>query len=98
MLWMNILIFSVSFLAILVAVTRAHHDYKNCEDEMEEKWRTLASVVVAEALERETGARGVRSSLLNHIEDAFFELYSHPEGGKKIVLNKSGEKITWKIE
>jgi hypothetical protein len=51
MLWMNILIFSVSFLAILVAVTRAHLDYKNCEDEMEEKWRTLASVVVAEALE-----------------------------------------------
>lgn len=54
--------------------------------------------IIKGALEMETGARGLRTSLTRYIEDAFFELYSSKTQKKKeIIVFLDKDKIAWKI-
>jgi len=55
--------------------------------------------IVDEAYEKGIGARGLKSFLLEYIEDACFEIYSKKSGNKSIIifLDTDGE-INWKIE
>ncbi|EAY27915.1 AAA family ATPase [Microscilla marina] len=54
--------------------------------------------IVDQAIEMETGARGLRTSLFGYIEDACFELYSHLEQqNTKIHLFLEKDKIQWEI-
>lgn len=54
--------------------------------------------IVDQAVEMETGARGLRTSLFSYIEDACFDLYSHPEKqDTQIQLFLGKDKIEWKI-
>ncbi|MEM7373256.1 MAG: AAA family ATPase [Bacteroidota bacterium] len=55
--------------------------------------------ITEEALERETGARGLKSSLYSYIEDACFDLYSTPSTKKRIIhLYIEGGDIQWGIK
>jgi len=55
--------------------------------------------VVADAIEKETGARGLRSALFGYIEDACFMLYSKPKKKKRtIALRLEKSEIKWKLE
>jgi len=55
--------------------------------------------IVDQAVAMETGARGLRTSLFSYIEEACFDLYSHPErGGGQIHLFLEKEEIKWEIK
>ncbi len=53
--------------------------------------------IVEDALERETGARGVRFALLEFIEEALFEAYSTDRKVSKVILKMKDGKIDWKL-
>lgn len=53
--------------------------------------------VVDLAVERETGARGVKSALLQHLEDACFEAYSNGRDKQTITLGMKSDEITWSL-
>lgn len=55
--------------------------------------------MVEEALDRETGARGLRSALYSYLEDACFELYSDPSEKERLLsLFLDQGEISWRIE
>ncbi|MCD4794699.1 MAG: AAA family ATPase [Bacteroidales bacterium] len=59
---------------------------------------SVSNKIVDEAYKRETGARGLRNSLIEFIEDACFELYSTPDKNyKKIYISSQNNDIVWKI-
>lgn len=59
----------------------------------------VAEKITEEALERETGARGLKSSLYAYIEDACFDLYSNPsDKHRKIHLFVEDGDIQWGIQ
>ena len=49
--------------------------------------------VVKEALERETGARGLKYALLEYLEDACFDLYSSKKKIKELTLSLKDDEI-----
>jgi len=49
--------------------------------------------VVKEALERETGARGLKYALLEYLEDACFDLYSSKKKIKQLTLTLKDDEI-----
>lgn len=53
--------------------------------------------IVEDALERETGARGVRYALLEFIEEALFEAYSTDRKVSSVVLKMKDGEIDWKL-
>lgn len=54
--------------------------------------------IVEQAVTMETGARGLRTSLFSYIEEACFDLYSHPERqDTQVHLFLKDEQIRWKI-
>ncbi len=52
-------------------------------------------LIVEKSLERETGARGLKSYIVEYLEDACFEIYSSDK--RNIRLYKSEEQIAWEI-
>jgi hypothetical protein len=75
MMIMTILIFSVSFLAILVAFARTHLDYRTVQDEREDRQRLMADIVVAEAFENKW------PELLQRFVESFY----HIQGTHQII-------------
>jgi ATP-dependent Clp protease ATP-binding subunit ClpX len=69
----------------------ALHDVKLEIDE------AVCDRIVADALKRETGARGIRYALLEFIEDALFEMYSTDRRVNKIFLRLKEDEIKWKL-
>ena len=53
--------------------------------------------VVKEALERETGARGLKYALLEYLEDACFDLYSSKKKIKELTLTLKDDEIVSKL-
>lgn len=65
------------------------------------KLKITASVldhIVDLAIKRETGARGVKSALLQHLEEACFEAYSNGKEKQTIKLGKRKDEIYWSLE
>lgn len=58
----------------------------NIEDE-------VYDLIVDKSLERETGARGLKSYIVEYLEDACFEIYSTDK--RNVRLYKSGDQIDW---
>jgi len=58
---------------------------------------TVLDHIVDLAIKRETGARGVKSALLQHLEDACFEAYSNGKEKQTITLGKKKGEIHWKL-
>lgn len=53
--------------------------------------------IVEDALERETGARGVRYALLEFIEEALFEAYSTDRNVSSVLLKMKDDEVKWKL-
>lgn len=51
--------------------------------------------VVEDALKRETGARALKYSLLEYLEDACFDMYSAEKKWKEVRLFKNKDEIEW---
>jgi len=57
----------------------------------------VLETIVDEALRKQTGARGLRSALMLHLEDAAFTAYSTPEA-RRIVVARQGGGVTTRVE
>lgn len=68
----------------------------NASLEIDEK---VLDHITKQALKMETGARGLRTSLTRHIEDAMFELYSNRGGSNRqqIALSMHDDEIKWAL-
>ncbi len=53
--------------------------------------------IVADAIKRETGARALKYSLLEYLEDACFEMYSTKKTVKEVKLYKEKDEIKWDL-
>lgn len=58
---------------------------------------SVSDRIVEDALQRETGARGVRYALLEFIEEALFEAYSTDRNVSSVVLRMKDDEIKWKL-
>jgi len=52
--------------------------------------KPVLRLVVNESLKKETGARGIESSLIRHLEDAAFEAFSQPRASRLRLMLKDG--------
>lgn len=52
--------------------------------------------IVEQCLERQTGARGLQTALISHLEEALFEAYSNPNS-QSIRLFVDGGRIGWEV-
>lgn len=52
--------------------------------------------IVEQCLERQTGARGLQTALISHLEDALFEAYSTP-GSRGVRLFITAGQIGWEV-
>lgn len=49
-----------------------------------------------ESLERQTGARGLQTALISHLEEALFEAYSNPSQGIRLFVD--GGQVAWEVK
>ena len=52
-------------------------------------------LIVGQCIERQTGARGLQTALVSHLEEALFEAYSTPSQGIRLFVD--GERIGWEV-
>ena len=53
----------------------------------------MIDFVIKESLHRETGARGIESSLSRYMEDATFDAFSAEEAGRLELKIRDGEVV-----
>jgi len=54
------------------------------------------SLIVKQCIERQTGARGLQTTLISHLENALFEAYSNPNS-QSVRLFVTGGQIGWEV-
>ncbi len=57
----------------------------------------VLEAIVKESLKKETGARGIESALIRHLEEAAFEAFSQPEA-RRVYVFAQDEKVDFRIE
>lgn len=67
----------------------------NVRLEIDEK---VLDKIVEDAIQRETGARGIRTALFTQMEDAFFDLYSGEQKGHEMRLFLKDKEIHWQLD